>query len=72
MVQTKAESVTIIQKQLRTGTDPVKMALAQLVERSFRTQEVCSLNLVIANFLFTVTCVDKDKIKKKMPGIAHF
>ena len=50
--------------------------VAQLVERSRPISEVCGLNPVIGKYLFwtlfTVNCIEKTKIKKKRPGLAHF
>ena len=50
--------------------------VAQLVERSPPTPEICSSNTVIwqtfFEHLFTVNCVEKTKIKKKRPGMANF
>ena len=50
--------------------------LAQLAERSLPKPEVRSSNPTIGTFLsghlFTVNCIEKTKIKKKRPGMAHF
>ena len=49
--------------------------MAQLVERSLPIPEVHGSNPVIGINLyrtFTVNCIEKTKIKKKRPGIAHF
>ena len=50
--------------------------MAQLVERSVLTLKVRGSNPVIGKIniehLLTVKCVEKTKIKKKRPGIAHF
>ena len=49
--------------------------MAQLVERSLPIPEVRGSNPVISKNLyrtFTVNCIEKTKIKKKRPGIAHF
>ena len=47
----------------------------QLAEQSIQTPEVCSSNPVISNFLldylFTVNCIEKTKINKKRPRMAH-
>ena len=52
------------------------MVVAQLVERSLPIPEVHGSNLVIDKLLyltmFTVNCIEKTKIKKKRPGMAHF
>ena len=51
------------------------MFVAQLVERSLPIIEVGSLNPVIGNNLnltFTVNCIEKMRIKKKRPRMAHF
>ena len=52
------------------------MVVAQLVERSLPIPEVRGLNPVIGKNLFTVVycqlCIEKTKIKKRRPGIAHF
>ena len=48
--------------------------MAQLEERSLPIPEVHSSNPVIGNILnstFTVNCIEKTKIKKKRPGMAH-
>ena len=49
---------------------------AQLLERSLPTPEVCGSNPGIGNIyiehLFPVNCIEKMKIKKKRPGMAHF
>ena len=48
--------------------------MAQLVERSVLIPEVHSSNPVIGKNLywtFTVNCIEKTKIKKKRPGMAH-
>ena len=49
---------------------------AQLVEWLLPIPEVCGLNPVIGKIyiehLFTDNCVEKMKIKKKKPGMAHF
>ena len=49
--------------------------MAQLVERSLPTPEICGSNPDgQRNFvnLFIINCVEKKKIKKKRPGMAHF
>ena len=51
--------------------------MAQLVEWSLLTPEVHDSNPVIGKllsdiYLFTVNCIEKMKIKKKRPGMAHF
>ena len=49
--------------------------VAQLVERSLPIPEVHGSNPVISKNLyrtFTVNCIEKTKIKKKRPGMAHF
>ena len=51
------------------------MVVAQLVERSLPIPEVRSSNPVIGKNLyrtFTVNCIEKTKINKKRPGMAHF
>ena len=52
------------------------MVVAQLVERLLPTPEVRSSNQVIGNKLylmfFTANCIEKTKIKRKRPGLAHF
>ena len=45
--------------------------MAQLVERSFTTQEIRSSNPDISKILSTNCTIEKTKIKKKRPGIAH-
>ena len=51
------------------------MVVAQLVELSLLTKEVCSLNPVIRNnyneHLFTVNSIEKTKTNKKMQGMAR-
>ena len=54
------------------------VVVAQLVERSLPIPEVCSLNLVIGKnlfiywtFVFCQLCIEKTKITKKRPGMAH-
>ena len=52
--------------------------MAQLVERSLLIPDVYGSNLVIGkNFLYCTfvycqLCIEKTKIKKKRPGMAHF
>ena len=51
--------------------------VAQLVERSLPTPEVRGSNPVIGKllsdiYLFTDNYIEKTKIKKKRPGMAHF
>ena len=52
------------------------MVVAQLVERLLAISEVCGSNPVFGKIhiehLFTVNCIEKTKIKKKRPGMAHF
>ena len=50
------------------------MVVAQLVERLLPIPEVRSSNPVIGKNLywtFAVNCIEKTKIKKKRPGMAH-
>ena len=51
------------------------VVVAQLVERLPPTLEIRGSNPVIGKtfikHLFTVNCVEKTKIKKKRPGMAH-
>ena len=52
------------------------VVVAQLVERFLPTAEVRGSNPVLGKLLctehlFTVNCIEKTKIKKKMPGMAH-
>ena len=50
------------------------VVVAQLVERSLPMPEVCGSNPVTGKYLywtFTVNCIEKTKIKKKRPGMAH-
>ena len=60
----------------QTSTKVRAVVVAQLVERSLLIPEVCGLNPVIGKIyiehLFTDNCVEKMKIKKKKPGMAHF
>ena len=52
------------------------VVVAQLVERLLLTPEVCSSNPVIVKIsiehLFTVNCIEKTKVKKKVTGNGHF
>ena len=48
------------------------MAGAELVERSFLTQEVRGLNPENIEHLFAVNSIEQTKVKKKMPGMTHF
>ena len=50
------------------------VVVAQLVERSLPIPEVRSLNPVIGKnlFVYCQLCIEKMKIKKKRPGMAHF
>ena len=53
------------------------VVVAQLVERSLLTPEVRSSNPVIGKllsdiYLITVNWIEKTKMKKKRPGMAHF
>ena len=51
------------------------VVVAQLVERSLPIPEVRGSNPFISNNLnltFTVNCIEKRKIRKKRPGMAHF
>ena len=55
------------------------MVVAQLVEHSLPIPEVRGSNPVIGKYLFisnicilSTVCVEKTKIKKKRPGMAHF
>ena len=52
------------------------VVVAQLVERSLLTQEICCSIAVIGNFinyhLYEINRVEKTKIKKKRPRIAQF
>ena len=47
------------------------MVVAQLVERSLLTPEICGLNPVNGKILSTNCLIEKTKIKKKRPGMAH-
>ena len=51
------------------------MVVAQLVEQSLLIPEVRGSNSVMGKnyieHLFTVTCIEKKKIKKKRPGMVH-
>ena len=50
--------------------------MAHLVERLLRIPEVCGSNPVIGKiyieYLFTVKCIEKMRIKKKRQRMAHF
>ena len=66
-------NLNFFQKGLITVT--VEVVVAQLVERSLPIPEVRGSNPVIGKNLyrtFTVNCIEKTKIKKKRPGMAHF
>ena len=51
------------------------MVVAQLIQLLLPTPEVCGSNQAIGklyiNYLLTVICIEKTKIKGKMPGIAY-
>ena len=50
------------------------VVLAQLVEQLLPTPEVCCSNPVIGKkfyWMFAVNCIEKTKIMKKRPGLAH-
>ena len=47
------------------------VVVAQLVERSLPTSEICSSNPEIGKILSTNCIIEKTKIKKKRPGMAH-
>ena len=53
--------------------------MAQLLKQLLPSPEVCGSNPVIAKVLYwtfnclpTVNCIEKMKIKKEGPGMAHF
>ena len=55
------------------------LVVAQLVERSLPTPEVCGSYPVTSKFLYwtfnclpTVNCIENTKIKKKRPGMVLF
>ena len=53
------------------------VVVTQLVKQSLPTSEVRGSNPVIGKLLciehlFTINCIEKTKIQKKMPGMAHF
>ena len=52
------------------------VVVAQLVERSLPMPEACGSNpdidKIYIKHLFTVSCIEKTKIKKKRPGMVHF
>ena len=51
------------------------VVVAQMVERSLPIPEVCGSNPFIVKNLYwtlTVNCIEKTKIKKKRPWMAHF
>ena len=47
------------------------VVVAQLVERSLPTPEICSSNPDISEILTTNCTLEKMKIKKKRPGMAY-
>ena len=47
------------------------MVVAQLVERLLPTSEIRGLNPDIGKILSTNCTIEKTKIKKKRPGMAH-
>ena len=47
------------------------VVVAQLVERLLLTQEIRGLNPDIGEILSTKCTIEKTKIKKKRPGMAH-
>ena len=47
------------------------MVVAQLVEQLLPTPEIRGLNLDIGKILSTNCTIEKTKIKKKRPGMAH-
>ena len=47
------------------------MVVAQLVELSLATPEIRGSNPDIEKFLFTNCTIEKTKIEKKRPGMAH-
>ena len=53
------------------------VVVAQLIERALPIPEVCGSNPVIGKNLYIehlliVNCIEKTKINKKRPGMAHF
>ena len=60
---------------LRPWNNIGTVVVAQWVEQSLPIPEVCSSNPVICKIyienFFTVNCIEKMKIKKKRPGMAH-
>ena len=52
------------------------VVVAQMVERSIPTPEVHGSNPVVGKlyitYTYTVNCIEKTKIMKKRPGMAHF
>ena len=48
------------------------VVVAQLVKRSLPTPEVHVSNPVIGKVLIIINCIEKTKIKKKRPRMAHF
>ena len=45
--------------------------VAQLVEQLLPTPEIRGSNTAIGKFLYIINCIEKTKIKKKRPGMAH-
>ena len=59
----------------KNDTSSRAVVVAQLVERLLPVPEVCGSNPVTGKKIygtFTVNCIKKTKIKKKVPGMAHF
>ena len=50
---------------------PGAVVVAQLVDRSLRTPEIRGLNPDKCKILSTNCIIEKTKIKRKRPGVAH-
>ena len=65
----------MIKYSFNTKLNVGAVVVAQLVERSLSIPEVRGSNSDIGKFFYwilTVNCIEKTKIKKKRPGLAHF
>ena len=63
------------QSLLKQKIETWAVVVAQLVEQSLPIIEVRGSNPVIGKklyWIFTVNCIEKTKMKKKRPGMAHF
>ena len=68
----KATAVNL--RTICSGKNVWAVVVAKLVERWLPIREVCSSNPVIGKNLYqtlTVNCIEKTKVLKKRPGMAH-